>query len=99
MFDEPTTDSKSVLCRSRRYSKLSRSRLPETLKDQRLVARSSPADFGCAAPMLEPSSVVVSQTRVNGTGSHMHNQVTEESTNRDVEENDEIREKHLHGKA
>lgn len=64
-------------------------KVPET----RPAATPSPAGLGRAAPLLEPSSRVVSQTRVNGTGSHMHNQVTEESANGDVEENDETREK------
>ncbi|KAK1394888.1 translocase of chloroplast 120, chloroplastic-like [Heracleum sosnowskyi] len=61
--------------------------------ETRSVATPSPAGLGRAAPLLEPSSRVVSQTRVNGTGSHMHNQVTEESANGDAEENDETREK------
>ncbi|XP_074329298.1 translocase of chloroplast 120, chloroplastic-like [Apium graveolens] len=61
--------------------------------ETRSVATPSPAGLGRAAPLLEPSSRVVSQARVNGTGSHMHNQVAEESANGDAEENDETREK------
>lgn len=61
--------------------------------ETRPMATPSPAGLGRAAPLLEPSSRVVSQTRINGTGSHMHNQVTEESANGDAEENDETREK------
>lgn len=61
--------------------------------ETRPVATPSPAGLGRAAPLLEPSSRVMAQTRVNGTGSLMHNQVNEESANGDAEENDETREK------
>ncbi|KAK9690802.1 hypothetical protein RND81_09G155000 [Saponaria officinalis] len=54
-----------------------------------------PAGLGRAAPLLEPASRAVQQPRANGQASQVQAQqlVAEDSTNGDVEEGDEIREK------
>ncbi|CAI9765451.1 unnamed protein product [Fraxinus pennsylvanica] len=52
-----------------------------------------PAGLGRAAPLLEPTSRVVQQPRVNGAVSRVQDQLIEDPTNGEAEEYDETREK------
>ncbi|KAK7312243.1 hypothetical protein VNO77_35974 [Canavalia gladiata] len=52
-----------------------------------------PAGLGRAAPLLEPASRVVQQTRANGTVSNAQSQQMEDSSSGEAEEYDETREK------
>ncbi|XP_074275652.1 translocase of chloroplast 120, chloroplastic [Silene latifolia] len=52
-----------------------------------------PAGLGRAAPLLEPSPKAAQQPRANGQASQVQTHLVEDSTNSDVEEGDEIREK------
>ncbi|XP_073045721.1 translocase of chloroplast 120, chloroplastic-like isoform X1 [Primulina eburnea] len=57
------------------------------------LASTRPAGLGRAAPLLEPTSRVVQQPRVNGAVSPMQNQLIEDPANGEAEEYDETREK------
>ncbi|WOL09692.1 hypothetical protein Cni_G18445 [Canna indica] len=54
---------------------------------------SRPAGLGTSAPLLEPSARSFQQSRTNGSAPPRVSQPTDEPTNDDGEENDEIREK------
>ncbi|XP_073009848.1 translocase of chloroplast 101, chloroplastic-like [Typha latifolia] len=57
------------------------------------VLASRPAGLGTSAPLLEPSARSLQQPKPNGSVSHRQSQPSEEPSNDDAEENDEIREK------
>ncbi|XP_073279078.1 translocase of chloroplast 120, chloroplastic-like [Primulina huaijiensis] len=57
------------------------------------LSSTRPAGLGRAAPLLEPTSRVVQQPRVNGAVSPIQNQLMEDPANGEAEEYDETREK------